>query len=282
LTLLRAYSAAMMSAETPAPEEEESGNPGNPGTPGEAATDTGAAAPPPPPLSPAARRGLLLAVVVLGSLLFGGWGAWRAFAPAPEDARGQISQRDRQLGAQRRQLAELEQRVATLSRSDQISRDAMRDLQSTLAERDEEIAALRADVDFYERFVGATAQRRGLTVHELKLQSRGDNVWHFTATLTQNLNRGVVNNGELRLAVEGTLGGRLQRLDWPSLRQQADAEGIEYSFRYFEQIEGDLVLPQGMRPVRIHARLVPEGGRAVEQSFPWEQATSVAPAGAAR
>jgi len=248
--------------------------------PGEAATDAGASAP--PPLSPAARRRLLLGVVVLLCLLFGAWGAWRTFAPPPDDAHAQISERDRRLGAQRRQLAELEQRVATLSRSDQISREAMRDLQNTLAERDEEIAALRADVDFYERFVGSTAQRRGLTVHELRLQSRGDNVWHFTATLTQNLNRGVVNNGELRLAVEGTLGGRLQRLDWPSLRQQADAEGIDYSFRYFQQIEGDLVLPQGMRPVRIHARVVPEGGRAIEQSFPWEQATSSAPATAAR
>jgi hypothetical protein len=268
----------MMSADPPTPEETP-GNPGNPGNPGEAATDTGTA---PASLSPAARRGLVLGVLVLLSLVFGGWGAWRVFAPQPDDARAQISERDRRLGAQRRQIGELEQRVATLSRSDQISRDAMRDLQSTLAERDEEIAALRADVDFYERFVGATAQRRGLTVHELKLQPRGDNVWHFTATLTQNLNRGVVNNGELHLAVEGTLGGRLQRLDWPSLRQQADAEGLEYSFRYFQQVEGDLVLPQGMRPVRIHARLVPDSGRMVEQSFPWEQAAGSGPAAGSR
>lgn len=264
----------MTSADPSHPEA--AGPPAAPGTAGHAgqpgATEPGPGGPAPPALSAAAKRGLALAALVLLSLLFGGWGAWRTFAPPPDDARAQIAERDRRLGAQRRQLAELQQRVATLSRSDQISRDAMRDLQGTLAERDEEIAALRADVDFYERFVGATAQRRGLTVHELKLQPRGDNVWHFTATLTQNLNRGAVNNGELRLAVEGTLGGRLQRLDWPSLRQQADAEGIGYSFRYFEQIEGDLVLPQGMRPVRIHARLVPEDGRAVEQSFPWEQA----------
>jgi hypothetical protein len=249
---------------------------------GPGATGPAPGGPAPPALSAAAKRGLALTALVLVCLLFGGWGAWRTFAPPPEDARAQIAERDRRLGAQRRRLAELEQRVATLSRSDQISRDAMRDLQSTLAERDEEIAALRADVDFYERFVGSTAQRRGLTVHELRLQPRGDNVWHFTATLTQNLNRGAVNQGELRLAVEGTLGGRLQRLDWPSLRQQADAEGIDYSFRYFQQLEGDLVLPPGMRPLRVHARLLPEGGRAVEQSFPWEQATSVAPADAAR
>src|SRR3546814_7912475 len=102
--------------------------------------------------------------------------AWKTFAPADATARP----RD-----QRARVEALEQQVATLKRSDQISRDANRDLQGTLAERDEEIAGLRADVAFYERFVGATGQRRGLTVHQLHLQPQSDQAWHFTTTLTQ-------------------------------------------------------------------------------------------------
>ena len=130
----------------------------------------------------------------------------------PGDVRGQAAR-----------IAELEQRIATLSRSDQISRDANRDLQSTLADRDEEIASLRADVAFYERFVGATGQRHGLAVHDLRLQAQDAQVWKFTATLTQNLNRGAVNAGRLTIAVEGSVGGRMQKADWATLRQQADA-----------------------------------------------------------
>src|SRR3546814_20399663 len=87
----------------------------------------------------------------------------------------------------------LEQQVATLKRSDQISRDANLDLQGTLAERDEEIAGLRADVDFYERFVGATGQRRGLTVHQLHLQPQSDQAWPFTNKLTPTPTRGHVH-----------------------------------------------------------------------------------------
>ena len=117
-----------------------------------------------------------------------------------------------QLQAQQNKIDALEQRSATLARSDQISRDANGDLQGTLAERDEEIAGLRADVAFYERFVGATAQRRGLAVHELQLQPQSDLGWHFIATLTQNLNRGAVNAGRLQVAVEGTRAGKLQKL----------------------------------------------------------------------
>ena len=209
------------------------------------------------------RRGPLLLAVVAVSLLFGAWGLWaglRGGGVAGPDAGERI--------------AALEQEVTTLTRSDQISREANLKLQGTLAERDEEIAALRADVAFYERFVGATAQRRGLTVHELRLAPGTDSVWHYTATLTQNLNRDASSEGELRLAVEGTRDGRLEQLDWDDLRQREDAPALPYSFRFFQLVEGDIVLPQGFTPTRVTVRLQPRGGRAVEESFPWSEATA--------
>jgi hypothetical protein len=217
--------------------------------------------------APALARPLLLAGLVVVVLALGGWGLWRALAGGTGDGPTAADMR-----AQQQRIDELEQRNATLARSDQISRDANRDLQATLSERDEEIAGLRADVAFYERFVGATAQRRGLAVHELTLQPQDAQAWHFTATLTQNLNRGAVNAGRLLVSVEGTRDGKLQRLGWSDLRQQPNAPGVAYSFKYFQQVEGDLFLPEGFKPVRVIARVVPQNGAAVEQSFPWAEA----------
>ncbi|MDN5781738.1 MAG: hypothetical protein L0H23_06915 [Luteimonas sp.] len=212
----------------------------------------------------AARGGWWRPLVFIAALAFGGWGLWTTFAPAGEVV---------QPGGQRVRVDALEQQVATLKRSDQISRDANRDIQGTLAERDEEIAGLRADVAFYERFVGATGQRRGLTVHTLQLQPQSGHAWHFTATLTQNLNRGAVSNGQVTLSVEGTRDGKLQKLSWADLRQQPDAAGVAYSFKYFQEVGGDLVLPPGYQPLRVIVRLAPKSGAAVEQSFPWADAT---------
>lgn len=213
-------------------------------------------------------RGALAALV----LMFGLWGAWQAFGT---DAAGARRERDEARAALRIQGVELEtlrQQVATLRRSDQISREANRDLQTALAERDEEIAGLRADVAFYERLVGATSQRRGLAVHALRMQPQNGQAWHFTTTLTQNLNRGTVSHGRLLLAIEGTQGGRLRKLGWADLRQQPAAPGVEYSFRYFQQVEGDVVLPGGFEPVRVTVRLVPRSGAAIEESFSWSEA----------
>lgn len=208
----------------------------------------------------------LLGAFIL-ALVFGAWGLWRILAPAPDDSRAQLH-------AQQGRVAALEQRVATLTRSDQISREANRDLQGTLAERDEEIAGLRADVAFYERFVGSTAKRHGLNVHQLQLVQQDGPAWHFTATLTQNLNRGAVNTGKLTLTVEGSRAGKMQKLTWVQLRQQPDAPGVAYSFKYFQQVEGDILLPDGLRPIRVVAHLDPQRGAAVEQSFTWADATA--------
>lgn len=204
----------------------------------------------------------LIAVVLL-SLGFGVWGLVTVFAGGGADD-PQVLQE---------QVEALEQRVTTLARSDQISREANRELQGALAEREEQVAGLRAEVAFYERFVGSTAQRRGLSVHELQIRQGEGRVWHFAATLTQNLDRGQASEGGLTLAIEGSRNGRLEQLEWSDLRQHDEAPPVEYSFKYFQQVEGDVVLPDGFIPVRVTVRVAPARGDAVEQSFPWADAT---------
>ena len=215
---------------------------------------------------------MALSVVVLAALGFGGWGAWQVFAPTSGDPRAQIGSLKRDYANLQDETEQLRQRVATLTRSDQISRDANRDLQGAIGDRDEEIAGLRADVAFYERLVGATAQRHGLSVHALKVQAQNGPAWHFTSTLTQNLNRGAVSDGTLTLTLEGTREGRLQKLAWGDLRQQPNAPGVPYSFKYFQQVEGDFFVPAGLTPVKVTVRLQPRSGAVIEQSFTWAEA----------
>lgn len=208
-----------------------------------------------------------LIAAFLGALAFGGWGVWRVLAPRAGDTGPQLRAQEVRIGA-------LQQRVTTLARADQISRKANRDLQGTLADRDEEIAGLRSDLAFYERFVGSTARRRGLTVHQLSLQRQGARAWHFTATLTQNINRGTVNQGSLSLSLEGTRDGRMQKLDWPQLRQPPSPAPLDYAFKYFQQVEGDVFVPAGLQPMRVTVSLQPRGGAALKQSFTWLEATA--------
>lgn len=171
-----------------------------------------------------------------------------------------------------RVLAEL----ALAQRSDQVTRGASSALQATLAERDEEIAALRADVGFYERLVSGSAQRQGLNVHSLEMSRAEAGSVHYAITLTQSLKKGALTRGEVFLAVEGTLDGRLTELDWRKLRQDANAAPQAFEFRYFQQIEGIIMLPANFLPqrVRVTAR---SGGQPTERVYPWRATQSEQP-----
>lgn len=167
----------------------------------------------------------------------------------------------------------LKDRIAVWQRSEQVARAAVADLQQSLGDREEEIDGLRADLAFYGRLVGG-AQREGLSVHGIELVPVAHSrAWNFVVTLTQNFKRGAETRGRLSLVVEGVRDGKLATLDWPTLTQQKGANGIGFAFKYFQQLKGTIMLPQGFDPNRVRVRADGEGGR-VEQDISWQAAVN--------
>ena len=165
----------------------------------------------------------------------------------------------------------LKARIAVLERSEQVAKAAVGDLQQSIREREEEIESLRSDLAFYGRLVGG-GKREGLAVHVLKVRRVGDSgAWNFVATLTQNFKRGQDVRGRLTLSVEGVQGGKLTTLDWAALTQRQDPSGIEYGFKYFEQVNGTIMLPAGFQANRVRVHADGDGGR-VDQDFAWGDA----------
>jgi hypothetical protein len=219
---------------------------------------------------PSHLRGWIIlgAVAWLASLGLAWWLASRHAAPTLRTVSTELHDRSAELDQQQADLKDLRQQVATLRRSDQISRNANLDLQSTLADREEQISGLRADVDFYERLVGSTGQRQGLRVHEASFAPEAGGTWHYTVTLTQNLNRGAISKGQMRFVVDGVRAGKLVSVKWDELLQQPNAPGKPFSFRYFQQLDDSVMLPPGFTPQRVRVSLSGSGS-AVDQSFPW-------------
>jgi len=211
-------------------------------------------------------------VAWLLSLLAVGLLAGRYAAPGQGDMRAQLRAVERTAAQQKRELDDLNQRAVTLARSDQISRAANGELQSSLAERDEEIASLRADVAFYERLVGSTAQRKGLNVHSIEFIPTDAGTWNYRAVLTQNLNRGAISQGQLQFSVEGVRAGKLATIGWDELHQKTQVPGQDYSFRYFQELGGNVMLPKDFTPQRVRVSLR-GGAGGVEQTFDWKPAT---------
>ncbi len=222
------------------------------------------------------RRPLIatvLALVWLASLA----GAWavseRRAAPRLPAVTAELDAAQDELRRWRSQAESLQQREATLARSDQISRAANKEVQSALAEREEEISDLRANLAFYERLVGATGQPKGLSVHSAQFAAENGGTWRYQIVLTQSLNKGAVSRGKLRFVIEGVRHGKLATVTWDELHQRPDVPPQDYSFRYFQQLGGSVMLPRDFTPQRVRVSLR-EGDVAVDQTLGWNQSAT--------
>jgi len=220
---------------------------------------------------PSRRR---LWIMALGGVwLLSLWLVWQSSSEHAAPTLARISQRmhdaEAALSRQQQRLQQMTQREATLALSDQISRNANRDLQGSLAERDEELAALQTDVAFYERLVGPTNERKGLNVFSSRFAAGGDSAWHYQIVLTQNLNRGAISQGRMRFVLEGVREGKLATVDWEELHQKPGIQGQAFSFRYFQELDGSVMLPADFTPQRVRV-LLDGQDVAIEQAFEWK------------
>lgn len=218
----------------------------------------------------------MLAFVLMLAWLGSLWAAFELARWVSVPAYGELQvERDRLASRLSETASELDterQRNAVLGRSDQVSRAANLELQQTVREREEEVAALRSDVAFYERLVGGSAQRKGLSVHALALTQPSPNTLYYVLTLTQTLKRSGLTAGAVTMDLEGVQDGQLTRLDWQSLRGGADSEPQKFAFRYFQQMEGSLMLPENFVPHRVRVEVQVDGNNnRIERIFPWQE-----------
>ena len=165
------------------------------------------------------------------------------------------------------------QRITVLERSEQVARAAYGDLQQNLKDRQEEISALRADLAFYSRLTNGS-KLETLNVHGVHLQAAAaPRVYNFSVTLTQTLKSGQIATGHMRLSVNGVRDGKLVNLNWAELAPNQDGSGLPFSFKYFQQITGTLMLPDKFTPNRIRVEADASGDMGkVDQEFAWTDA----------
>lgn len=169
----------------------------------------------------------------------------------------------------RAEIEQLQQQLALHQRGEQVAENANKELQQALAGRQEEIASLRNDLSFFQRLMEGGAQQAGLAVHSLSLRATDDpRSFQFALTLSQNLKRNRQASGRVELFVSGANGEQSKRLGLDALG--GTGPGLEFSFKYFQQLTGLIMLPEGFKPGSVSLKVIPEGGSPVEREFMWK------------
>ena len=221
------------------------------------------------------RHRLVISLIVVG-LLYGLGRASYEYGRATagfdfaelraENARLQRISRD--LKAENERLRE---EKAVLERTAQIKEEAYRRLNDTVGGLQSEVAELKRELAFYRGIVSPKEAARGLKVEGFEVSRNAiERSYRVKVVLTQVLKNDTVAKGTVRLGFEGSLNGEMTVLDLKQV-SLGESEGLKYRFKYFQNLKGDVVLPEGFVPSRVIVTVDPNGkkGKQIEKVFDW-------------
>lgn len=215
------------------------------------------------------RSRLLLVLLWIGSLAALYLALRYLLMPDFGQVANELALTRRALTEARSEISQLQQQLAQHQRGEQVAESANKELQQTLAKRQEEIASLRNDLSFFQRLMEGGSQQAGLAIHSLSLRATDDpRSFQFALTLSQNLKRNRQASGKVELSISGANGDKSARLNLQDLG--GSGPSLEFSFKYFQQLTGVIMLPEGFKPGAVSLKVLPEGGSTVEREFVWK------------
>jgi hypothetical protein len=216
---------------------------------------------------------MVLTIVVCAVLLFIVWQlASTKLVPETKDLQNEVRFLSGELETMKGRMERTQARQVVSEQEAGVIRQANRLLRERESDRQAELSHLQSELDFYRRLAGTGGTQPGLDVYRAEvIPTESGKVFQFILTLTQNIRRASIITGRARMDIEGTMDDRPVTLYWS---QVSDGETPEPSFRfkYFQQLEGYLTLPDGFSPTRLLVTLEAKGQRKpVIRKYSWHE-----------
>lgn len=166
----------------------------------------------------------------------------------------------------------LRQQVANLESGRAIDDRAKQEIQSTIQGLRGQVAQLRKDVSFYKNIMAPNTNLRGLQLQKVDISSTAqERRFAYKIVLTQVADNKSYVSGVVAVNLIGYTGEEKEILP---LRDISDLEelGIKFRFKYFQDITGELILPEGFQPESLQVVAQSSGKKAsrLEQSLAWQ------------
>jgi len=168
-------------------------------------------------------------------------------------------------------LTEERSRSTVAEREADVVRRANALLRVSERNRQDEIANLQADLDFYRRLGGANGSQTPLTVHHIEIEpTQAPQVYRISFSLTQNLRGSAVISGQVQLVVDGIRNGVAEHLTDTQLLAKSD-KPLSFEFKHFQQLERLITLPEGFEASLLTIQLKSNNLKTpVEQTMEWQ------------
>jgi predicted transcriptional regulator len=212
---------------------------------------------------------LVLALVLEAGFYLGQYFAYSGMGARPKDYKAMQAQ----LIAVQNALKSRDDELAIQRTRHDVDRQALELVRKELAGQKEEIAGLEEGMAFYRSLISPGEIAPGLSLRGLELKAGEQSREYFYRIVVQQEARTHEQlKGSLSVVISGQKGGKPVKYSLADLSDDFKAGGDALQFRYFQSVEGELVLPDGFEPdtVRVNARTVSPHAFDIGEEYPWQ------------
>ncbi|MGI9235729.1 MAG: DUF6776 family protein [Woeseiaceae bacterium] len=170
------------------------------------------------------------------------------------------------------QIVELKQEVSLLETHRAIDRAAYEEVEGSLMSLQAKIQEQRDAIAFYRGIVSPKDGKSGLRVQDLRLtRGKAERQFNLRLVLVQAMKHDRKVSGDVALTVQGSQDGVDTVYTLKQLIPEEAEPAWSFSFRYFQDFDRQLVLPDGFTPerIRVEVRSKTRSIQSIEESFAW-------------
>ncbi|WP_445365475.1 DUF6776 family protein [Microbulbifer sp. ANSA001] len=166
----------------------------------------------------------------------------------------------------------LRMRAATAEQSLAIGEQASETVRTELVQKENQIAELKQEISFYRGVMAPADGGEGVSIGRFILSQTADaRSYQYKLQVQQSAVQRNVVQGSATFTVVGRQDGELKSYPLKDLSDQVESVSIPLRFKYFQNIEGELRLPEGFVPEGVELSLKSTGrkGFNIEQRYGW-------------
>ena len=170
---------------------------------------------------------------------------------------------------------QLRAQVAAAELARNVDNKAYADVEKNLADLQAQVLKHREQLTFYRGIVSPEDGIGGLRVQRFQvLPGAGEQQYRLRLVLVQSMRQESVVSGSVVVQIEGVRDNRPVQLPLADAAKTERADGLlPFQFRYFQNLEQDIVLPAGFEPRAVTVEVRSPRLAPVRESYPWRVQT---------
>jgi hypothetical protein len=191
------------------------------------------------------------------------------------DSEAYIEQLQAQLEESQAEIVENKRQATMLERNSLIDDDASSQLNEILAQAQNEVLKLKKELSFYKSIVAPEQGSRSLAIQTIQLKMNTVGGYDYKIMVSQRGRNDQFARGTVDVSIEGVSEGQPVTLKLAEVSNDTK-KLMKFGFKYFQNFEGAMILPEAFRPDFVRVQVKPSKGKikAIDEQFAWSDLTA--------